>query len=44
MGVPAYIIQHLGGAMADYQNGRMSGADNNVEPEYPDHASETTTR
>ncbi|MGH6753416.1 NmrA family NAD(P)-binding protein [Hypericibacter sp.] len=31
MGVPAYIVQHLGGAMADYQNGRMSGADNNVE-------------
>lgn len=31
MGVPAYIVQHLGGAMADYQKGRMSGADNNVE-------------
>jgi NAD(P)H dehydrogenase (quinone) len=31
MGVPAYIVQHLSGAMADYQNGRMSGADNNVE-------------
>jgi len=31
MGVPAYIVQHLGGAMSDYQNGRMSGADNNVE-------------
>jgi len=31
MGVPQYIVQHLGGAMADYQQGRMSGADNNVE-------------
>lgn len=31
MGVPAYIVQHLSGAMADYQNGRMSGEDNNVE-------------
>lgn len=31
MGVPPYIVQHLGGAMADYQQGRMSGADNNVE-------------
>jgi hypothetical protein len=31
MGVPPYIVQHLGGAMADYQIGRMSGADNNVE-------------
>ncbi|BCF94026.1 NmrA family NAD(P)-binding protein [Paraburkholderia largidicola] len=31
MGVPPYIVQHLGGAMADYQNGRMSGADDNVE-------------
>lgn len=31
MGVPAYIVQHLGGAMADYQKGHMSGADNNVE-------------
>lgn len=31
MGVPAYIVQHLGGAMADYQNGHMAGADNNVE-------------
>ncbi len=31
MGVPAYIVQHLGGAMEDYQNGIMSGADNNVE-------------
>jgi NAD(P)H dehydrogenase (quinone) len=31
MGVPAYIVQHLRGAMADYQNGHMSGSDNNVE-------------
>jgi NAD(P)H dehydrogenase (quinone) len=31
MGVPPYIVQHLGGAMDDYQHGRMSGADNNVE-------------
>lgn len=31
MGVPAYIVQHLSGAMVDYQNGHMSGADNNVE-------------
>ena len=30
MGVPAYIVQHLGGAMEDYQNGVMSGADDNV--------------
>jgi NAD(P)H dehydrogenase (quinone) len=31
MDVPAYIIQHLSGAMVDYQHGHMSGADNNVE-------------
>jgi NAD(P)H dehydrogenase (quinone) len=31
MGVPPYIVQHLGGAMDDYQHGSMSGADNNVE-------------
>ena len=31
MGVPAYIVQHLHGAMADYQTGHMAGADNNVE-------------
>jgi NAD(P)H dehydrogenase (quinone) len=31
MGVPAYIVQHLRGAMPDYQNGHMSGADNNIE-------------
>ncbi|KAA0116281.1 NAD-dependent epimerase/dehydratase family protein [Methylobacterium sp. P1-11] len=31
MGVPAYIVQHFGGAMEEYQHGAMSGADNNVE-------------
>jgi NAD(P)H dehydrogenase (quinone) len=31
MGVPAYVVQHLGGAMDDYQHGHMSGTDNNVE-------------
>jgi NAD(P)H dehydrogenase (quinone) len=31
MGVPAYVVQHLSGAMRDYQDARMSGADNNVE-------------
>jgi NAD(P)H dehydrogenase (quinone) len=31
MGVPAYVVQHLGGAMDDYHHGHMSGADNNVE-------------
>jgi uncharacterized protein YbjT (DUF2867 family) len=31
MGVPPYIVQHLRGAMDDYQHGHMSGADNNVE-------------
>ena len=31
IGVPPYIIQHLSGAMEDYQNGVMSGADNNIE-------------
>jgi NAD(P)H dehydrogenase (quinone) len=31
MGVPADIVQHLSGAMLDYQNGHMSGSDNNVE-------------
>jgi NAD(P)H dehydrogenase (quinone) len=31
MGAPPYIVQHLGGAMDDYQHGHMSGADNNVE-------------
>jgi len=31
MGVPPYVVQHLGGAMVDYQNGHMSGADNNIE-------------
>jgi NAD(P)H dehydrogenase (quinone) len=31
MGVPPYIVQHLGGAMQDYQHGHMAGADDNVE-------------
>jgi NAD(P)H dehydrogenase (quinone) len=31
MSVPPYVVQHLRGAMADYQTGHMSGADNNVE-------------
>jgi uncharacterized protein YbjT (DUF2867 family) len=31
MGVPLYVVQHLSGAMIDYQNGHMSGADDNVE-------------
>lgn len=31
MGVPAYVVQHLGGAMLDYQRGHMAGADDNVE-------------
>jgi NAD(P)H dehydrogenase (quinone) len=31
MGVPPYVVQHLRGAMADYQTGHMSGADSNVE-------------
>lgn len=31
MGVPPYIVQHLGGAMLDYQHGHMAGADDNVE-------------
>ena len=31
MGVLPYIVQHLRGAMDDYQHGVMSGADNNVE-------------
>jgi NAD(P)H dehydrogenase (quinone) len=31
MKVPAYIVQHLSGAMVDYQHGHMSGSDNNVE-------------
>jgi NAD(P)H dehydrogenase (quinone) len=29
MGVPPYVVQHFRGAMADYQTGHMSGADNN---------------
>jgi NAD(P)H dehydrogenase (quinone) len=31
MGVPPYVVQHLGGAMNGYQHGHMSGADNYVE-------------
>jgi NAD(P)H dehydrogenase (quinone) len=31
MSVPPYIVQHLSGAMDDYQHGHMSGADNTVE-------------
>jgi NAD(P)H dehydrogenase (quinone) len=31
MGVPADVVQHFGGAMLDYQNGHMAGADSNVE-------------
>ena len=31
MGVDPYIVQHFSGAMFDYQNGHMSGADNNIE-------------
>lgn len=31
MGVPAFVIQHLGGAMLDYQHGVMSGMSDNVE-------------
>jgi NAD(P)H dehydrogenase (quinone) len=31
MGVPPYVVQHLRGAMVDYQTGHMSGTDNNVE-------------
>jgi NAD(P)H dehydrogenase (quinone) len=31
MNVPAYIVQHLSGAMLDYQHGHMSGSDSNVE-------------
>ena len=31
MGVPAYIVQHLGGAMEAYQNGVMGGMNDNVE-------------
>jgi len=35
MGVPPYVAEHIRGAMADYQKGHMSGADNNIE-EPPD--------
>lgn len=30
-GVPPYGVAHITGAMVDYQNGAMSGADNNIE-------------
>ena len=30
MGVPEYVVQHLGGAMHDYQQGVMSGMNDNV--------------
>jgi len=31
MGVPRYVVQHLRGAMADYQTGHMSGAERRPE-------------
>jgi NAD(P)H dehydrogenase (quinone) len=31
MGVPPYVVQHLGGAMEDYKRGVMSGMNDNVE-------------
>jgi NAD(P)H dehydrogenase (quinone) len=31
MGVPTYVVQHLGGAMEDYRRGVMSGMNDNVE-------------
>jgi uncharacterized protein YbjT (DUF2867 family) len=31
VGVRPYSIEHLAGAMLDYQNGHMSGADDNIE-------------
>jgi hypothetical protein len=31
MGVPADFVRHLGGALADYHKGHMSGGDNNIE-------------
>ncbi|HEY7303160.1 MAG TPA: hypothetical protein VH601_03545 [Bryobacteraceae bacterium] len=31
MGLRAYLVQHFGGTMLDYQHGHMAGADNNVE-------------
>jgi hypothetical protein len=31
IGVPPYVVEHLRGAMANYQIGHMSGADNNIE-------------
>jgi hypothetical protein len=31
MGVPAYVVQHLGSAMLDYQHDVMSGMNDDVE-------------
>jgi NAD(P)H dehydrogenase (quinone) len=31
IGMPPYAINHFRGALADYRNGRMAGADNNIE-------------
>jgi NAD(P)H dehydrogenase (quinone) len=31
MGIPPYVVEHLRGAMEDYQTRHMSGPDNNVE-------------
>jgi len=36
IGVPPYVVQHLSGAMVDYQNGHMSGADDNVKKLTPE--------
>jgi uncharacterized protein YbjT (DUF2867 family) len=30
-GMPPYIVNHFRGALLDYRNGRMSGADDNIE-------------
>ena len=31
VGVPAFVVQHFGGAMEDYQHGVMAGMNDNVE-------------
>lgn len=31
MGLPPYVVQHFRGAMKDYQDGVMSGSDDNIE-------------
>jgi uncharacterized protein YbjT (DUF2867 family) len=31
MGVPPYLAHHVGGVMVDYQAGRLSGVDDNIE-------------